>query len=279
MERTIGELASRPVISVETETPVIEALKLMSAQRISCIIVLLNGEPVGILTERDVVFAANWVIGQPALRIREVMSKPVLTVSSELSVADAYRLFRENNIRHLVVLGEQMELAGIFTQTDLVRALSGALFSEDQQVSLLMSSQVRHVSTEVTARHALSLMASHAISGVVVLQGQCPVGVFSERDVVRLVAAGADLSSLSVDVVMTSPVVTISADALPTHAIALMRNHDVRRLLVVNEEGGMAGVLTQTDLSRILDHRQSVLAGSLISQAKNSERGAGLSVN
>ncbi|NJC87269.1 MAG: CBS domain-containing protein [Desulfuromonas sp.] len=279
MNRTIGELASRPVISVEAETPVIEALKLMSAQRISCIVVLLKGEPIGILTERDVVFAANWVIGQPALRIREVMSKPVLTASAELTVDDAYRQFRENGIRHLVVLGEQMELAGIFTQTDLVRALSGSIFSADQQVSLLMSCQVRHVSTEATARQALALMASHAISGVVVIEGKRPVGVFTERDVVRLVAAGVDLSSLSVEVVMTSPVVTIPASALPTHAIDLMRSHDVRRLLVVNEEGAMSGVLTQTDLSRILDHRESVLAGSLMSQAKTAGFGTGLSVN
>ncbi|MCM2264292.1 MAG: CBS domain-containing protein [Desulfuromonadales bacterium] len=279
MERTIGELASRPVISVEAETPVIEALKLMSAQRISCIVVLLKGEPVGILTERDVVFAANWVIGQPALRIREVMSKPVLTASSELTVEDAYRLFRENGIRHLVVLGEQMELAGIFTQTDLVRALGGSIFSEDQKVSLLMSSQVRHVSPEVNARHALSLMASHAISGVVVIEGKSPIGVFTERDVVRLVAAGADLSSLSVDMVMTSPIVTIATSALPTHAIDLMRSHDVRRLLVVDEAGVLAGVLTQTDLSRILDHRESVLADRLVGQAKPFEHGAGLPVN
>jgi len=279
VERTIGELASRPVISVEAETPVIEALKLMSARRISCLVVLFNGESVGILTERDVVFAANWVIGQPALRIREVMSKPVLTASSETTVAGAYRLFRENGIRHLVVLGEQMELAGIFTQTDLVRAFSGAIFSGAHKVSLLMSSQVRHVSPEVTARHALSLMASHAISGVVVIEGERPVGVFSERDAVRLVAAGVDLSRLPVGTVMTSPVVTIPASAPSTHAIDLMHNHDVRRLLVLNEEGVLAGVLTQTDLSRILDHRESVLAERMMRSAIPAAHGVGLPVN
>lgn len=279
MERTIGELASHPVVSVEAETPVIEALQLMSARRISCIVVVLNAEPVGILTERDVVFAANWVIGQPSLRIREVMSKPVLTVPAELPVTEAYRLFRENGIRHLVVLGEQMELSGIFTQTDLVRAFQDSLFTDAHDVSLLMSSQVRQVSPAMTARHALSMMASHAISGVVVVDDQQPVGCFTERDVVRLVAAGADISSQQVGAVMTTPVVSIPAAASPMRAIDLMRDHNVRRLVVMDAQGDMAGILTQTDLSRILDQHSDELDVRLAALANSSAHNAGLSVH
>jgi len=258
MDCTIGILASSPVISVESDTSVIDALKLMSARRISCIVVLFNGEPVGILTERDVVFAANWVIGQPALRIREVMSKPVLTAPSDCTVSEAYRLFRENHVRHLVVLGEQMELAGIFTQTDLVRALKGSIFAETQDVTPLMSRHVWQVSTQITARHALALMASHAISGVVVVEGSQPVGVFTERDAVRLVAGGIDLANLPVGAVMTRTVVTIPASARPEHAIDQMRNHEVRRLLVVDAAGALAGILTQTDLSRVFERHADV---------------------
>lgn len=279
MDRTIGELASRPVISVEAETPVIEALKLMSARRISCIVVLLNAEPVGILTERDVVFAANWVIGQPTLRIREVMSKPVLAAPAELSVTDAYRLFCENGIRHLVVLGEQMELSGIFTQTDLVRAFRDTIFTDAHNVSRLMTSQVRQVPPSVTARHALSVMASHAISGVVVVEGQRPVGCFTERDVVRLVAAGSDIASQSVGTAMTTPVVSIPAAASPMCAIDLMRDHNVRRLVVLDERGILAGVLTQTDLSRILDQRAMDLADCRAALPKASAHEAGFPVH
>jgi CBS domain-containing protein len=279
MDRTIGELASRPVISVEAETSVIEALKLMSARRISCILVLLNAEPVGILTERDVVFAANWVIGQPSLRIREVMSKPVLAAPAELLVTEAYRMFRENGVRHLAVLGEQMELSGIFTQTDLVRAFHETIFTGAHDVSLLMSSQVRQVSPTVTARHALSMMASHAISGVVVVEEQQPVGCFSERDVVRLVAAGADIANLPVGSVMTTPVVSISPAASAMSAIDLMRDHNVRRLVVLDERGALAGVLTQTDLSRILEQRAVALVDCLASAPKSSGQGAGLSLH
>lgn len=279
MKRSIGELASRPVISVEADMQVIEALRLMSARRISCLVVLLNGESVGILTERDVVFAANWVIGQPSLRVREVMSKPVLTAPATLSLSGAYHLFRENAIRHLVVLGERMELDGIFTQTDLVRAFREELFAEVRDVSVLMSRLVRQVSPEVTARQALAVMASHAISGVVVVDGRSPVGVFTERDAVRLVAAGVDVASLTVGNVMTTPVLTIPASASPGMAIDLMRDHEVRRLLVMNEEGALAGILTQSDLSRILDGRDLTLFDSLARETNPAADRAGCFLN
>lgn len=279
MDRTIGELSSRPVISVEAETPVIEALRLMSARRISCLAVLLNGEPVGILTERDVVFAANWVIGQPTLLVREVMSKPVLTAPCELPVFEAYRLFRENGIRHLLVLGAQMELTGIFTQTDLVRAFRQSIFSGIRQVSQLMSCKVRQVSPQTTARQALALMASHAISGVVVVEEDRPVGIFTERDAVRLVAAGADLAALPVSVAMTAPAVTISAAASPVYAIDLMRDHNVRRLLVMNEGGRVAGILTQTDLCRVLELQGNATAARPMGLPGNAVVDAGLTIH
>lgn len=260
MDRCIGMLSTRPVISVEADTLIIDALKMMSAHCISCVVVLRNDEPIGILTERDVVFAANWVIGQPSLRVREVMSKPVLTVPADLPLVEAYQLFREHRIRHLVVLNAQMELDGIFTQTDLVRACRGAFFAKTADVSALMTRNVWSVTPQMTARHALSVMARHAISGVVVGEGAQPVGVFTERDVVRLVADGVDLATLMVGAVMTKAVVTIPASASPGRAIDLMREQEVRRLLVVNEAGMLAGVLTQTDLSRVLEHQEETVA-------------------
>ena len=260
MERTIGMMATRPVISVEADAPVIEALKLMSAHCISCIVVQRSDEPAGILTERDVVFAANWVIGQPSLRVREVMSKRVLAVPADLPLVEAYQLFREHGIRHLVVLGAQLEPAGIFTLTDLVRACRGTFFVDTPDLKSLMSGNVWKVSHQVAARHALAVMARHAISGVVVTDGEQPVGVFTERDVVRLVAAGADLATLAVAEVMTKSLVTIPVQASPSRAIELMREHEVRRLLVVDEKGMLAGVLTQTDLSRVLERHETALA-------------------
>jgi len=263
MKRTIGKYASRPVVAVDSEASVQDALQLMSENRISCIVVLAHDEPVGILTERDIVFAANWLLGQPDLLVKEVMNKPVMTASEDISIYQAYQTFCEHRIRHLVVLDARLNMVGIFTQTDLVRALSDKSFPGYNDVSSLMSPQVLQVDFDVPARYALSLMARRSVSGIVVMKDGQPAGMFTERDVVNHIAHGIDLGSVAVGEVMSQRVVSTLVTTTPQESIGLMLKQSIRRLLVVDSVGKMAGILTQTDVGRVLDNQDPGLLGQI----------------
>lgn len=263
MKQVIGSYATRPVFSVEVEASVQEALQLMCEKHISCIVVLSHNEPIGILTERDVVFAANWLLGQPGLLIKEVMNKPVMTASENMPVVQAYKVFSQHKIRHLVVLDGRLDMVGVFTQTDLVRSLREQVFDGVSDVRHLMSPQVLHVPPDVPARYALSLMARRSVSCVVVVEQGQPVGMFTERDVVRYIAQGVDLATVSVGSVMSARVTSTPEKTPPLDVIGLMRKKSVRRLLMVDEQGRMAGILTQTDIGRILDQQQGLVGGLL----------------
>lgn len=264
MKRTIGKFATYPVAAVESEARVQEALQLMCDRRISCVIVLSHNEPIGILTERDVVFAANWLLGQPDLLVKEVMNKPVMTASEDMVVSQAYRIFCQHKIRHLVVLDARLEMVGIFTQTDLVRSLKEKAFDGLNDVSCLMSPQVLHVAPEVPARYALSLMARRSVSCVVVVEKGRPLGMFTERDVVRCIAKGIDLAVIPVGEVMSTSLYSTPLTTAPHETIGMMLKKSIRRLLVVDERGEMAGILTQTDIGRALDRQESGLIGRLL---------------
>ncbi len=255
MKQTIGKFATQPVVTVEVEATVQAALQLMSDKCISCVLVLSHDEPIGILTERDVVFAANWLLGQPDLLIKEVMNKPVMTASEDMTVAQAYQVFCQHKIRHLVVLDAHLDMVGIFTQTDMVRSLREKAFDGVNDISPLMSSQVLHVAPDVPARYALSLMARRSVSCIVVVENNQPVGMFTERDVVRYVARGVDLSAVSVGSVMSTSIVSTPLRTAPYDTIGVMLKKSIRRLLVVDERGEMTGILTQTDIGRVLDQQ------------------------
>ncbi|MCK4536865.1 MAG: CBS domain-containing protein [Desulfuromonadales bacterium] len=252
MRSKVGRLASSPVISVDIECLVSEGLQLMCARSVSCLIVLSGGEPISILTERDVVFAANWMLGQADLRIGQVMNKQVMTINKGMTVQEVCEVFRGNSVRHLVVVDSRGQATGIFTRSDLVRIMEKSAFAGMSDVSGLMSAKVWHVEPETTARYALSIMARHAISGVVVVKGGKPIGIFTERDVVRMITSGSDLTNYPVGDVLTSPAVCIAVGTAPRQAIALMQNKSVRRLVVLDSLGEMVGILTKTDLSRSL---------------------------
>ena len=256
MKQTIGKFSTQPVVAVDVEATVQEALQLMSDHCISCIIILSHDEPIGILTERDVVFAANWLLGQPGLLIKEVMNKPVMTASEDMTVAQAHQVFCQHEIRHLVVLDARLDMVGIFTQTDLVRSLREKAFDGVDDISHLMSSQVLQVTPDVPARYALSLMARRSVSCIVVVENGQPVGMFTERDVVRHIAKGIDLSTVPVGSVMSNSIVSTPVLTAPYDTVGVMLKKSIRRLLVVDECGEMAGILTQTDIGRVLDQQE-----------------------
>jgi CBS domain-containing protein len=267
MKQTIGQYSTYPVVAVEAEATVQEALQLMSEKRISCIVVLSCGEPIGILTERDVVFAANWLLGQKDILIKEVMNKPVMTASEDMTVSQAYQVFCQHEIRHLIVLDARLEMAGIFSQTDLLRSLREQAFDGINDVSLLMSPQVLHVTPDISARYALSLMARRSVSCIVVMEDNQPVGIFTERDVVRCIAEGVDMSETPVGAVMSPSVISTPSTTAPHDTIGLMLKKSIRRLLVVDECGEMTGILTQTDIGRVLDRQEPGFISRLLGGA------------
>lgn len=112
------------------------------------------------------------------------------------------------------------------------------------RVSGVMGVRLVTASPEETAQAAVARMVAESVGAVAVCQGPRVVGIFTERDVLRLAATGADLASLSVGQVMTAPVVSVSPwdDLL---AVAhLMGARRIRHLPVVEGDNllGMVGI-------------------------------------
>lgn len=100
---------------------------------------------------------------------------------------------------------------------------------------------------EQTIREAALLMEQAGVGCLAVLDGHVPIGVVTDRDLVRRGMARDLSSEARVDGVMTAPVVTIPAEADLHDAFALFRSHAVRRLLVVSGED-FVGTVSVDDL-------------------------------
>ncbi len=120
------------------------------------------------------------------------------------------------------------------------------------RVRELMTVGVVTVEPEDTVATALRRMIDHDIGAVVVVEGERPVGVFTERDVTRRVLTDRDLLERPVGEVMSSPVVTTEPDAEIVFVFETMNERKIRRLPVV-EGGRLVGILTERDLLRWVD--------------------------
>lgn len=102
-----------------------------------------------------------------------------------------------------------------------------------------------------------------------------PVGILTDRDlVVRVLTAdGHDTDALVVDNVMTPTLVTVPEHESLFDAVKKMRSFGVRRLPVVNEHGGLEGLLTFDDLIDVVAEELSDLS-ALVSREQKREREA-----
>ncbi|MDD2991674.1 MAG: DUF294 nucleotidyltransferase-like domain-containing protein [Zoogloea sp.] len=117
---------------------------------------------------------------------------------------------------------------------------------------------------DVTVRDALHLMAAERVGSIVVVDGEAarPLGVLTQRDIIeRVVLPGGDLEE-AVAGVMTGGVVSLPLTASAHLARLILARHDLRRLVVVNDDGAFVGVVSRGDLyaSRSLDGEDLVEA-------------------
>ncbi len=106
------------------------------------------------------------------------------------------------------------------------------------------------ITPDETVRDAAKVMVSKGIGFLVVVDSSDPrklLGVISERDVIRAVASNKENSK--VEELMTREVVTVRDTDTLYKAAKLMKEHSIRHLVVVNEEGIPVGVLSIRDLT------------------------------
>ncbi len=119
----VGELISGKLIYISSEDNVIKAAALMRENNISSLLVKHKGDFVGIVTEKDII---NKVVAEELypgdIKVNEIMSKDLVTVSKNESIEEAAKLMRKKGVRRLVVL-EDERIVGIITETDIAKHL------------------------------------------------------------------------------------------------------------------------------------------------------------
>ncbi|HSK60617.1 MAG TPA: CBS domain-containing protein, partial [Actinomycetospora sp.] len=105
------------------------------------------------------------------------------------------------------------------------------------------------IESDRTVREAAELMRSSDIGDVVVVDGGRPVGIVTDRDlVVRVLATGGDPDDAVRTACSTDLVTAAPGDSLED-ASRLMRQHDLRRLPVVDGGGALVGIVSLGDLA------------------------------
>jgi len=121
-QKKVIEVASRDLITLGPDLSIKEAAQILTRGGIEGAPVLDGEEVVGILTLSDITKAIAQ--NKEHLKVKNIMSDEIITVESDMMIADAVEVMNQNNIGRLIVLDEKGRPIGIVTRTDLLNKIA-----------------------------------------------------------------------------------------------------------------------------------------------------------
>ena len=201
----------------------------------------------------------------PLVFARDVMSRQVVSIPPTADFAEALALQLDRQIHALPVV-DQDRLVGMICSRDFLREFSyGELnCSRDPVSQLLKGPAAPPLAPEATLDEALLAMHETGVACLAVAQGDCPIGVLSQRDIVREKCRLEEQAEYFqemrpgetvVRVVRNSP--AIRSGQRLCEAAAAMVEHTLPAVTIVNQSNRLLGLVTEDDLLRVLYDAQA----------------------
>lgn len=267
---------SKKPISILKRSSISEVIKKLLEYDLSRLIVVEDGKPIGIITEKDVglfLFSETTRQGLDDIPITKIM-KPILFVDESQSPEKSAKTMIENGVSSLTI-GSDVELKGIFTKTDLVKYYLNNISDENKVVDYMTHDYI-NTHTAAPLFKVVRKMLEKKISRVIVKdQNEHPVGVISFRNLFRISIelgdAEEDLENTALEQirkgflseegfgnislardVMTKGLIPIKFNQSLSDACKLILENNVSGLVVLDGNESIAGIISKTDIVKAL---------------------------
>ncbi|WP_417811098.1 EAL domain-containing protein [Thalassospira alkalitolerans] len=257
---TVGTISPGTVLRCAPETTLARAIEMMREVNCSSIIITKDNLPVGIWTEKDCLALPTDCVHALDEPISNWMSAPVHSISLHASPEAAMVRMRERHVRHLVTIDEKNRLAGIISQSDLIRhqgslrtlgegdvgdAIRRTTIFVDGDISM---SELRARMHEAKCDCAIIYDPTVKTEQVSVLDH---AGIITERDILQNLANGGHARP-AIDIA-SHPLHVIAAKTSLSDARDTMLNENIRHLAVIDDTRNVIGVLSFADLLEFIE--------------------------
>ncbi len=241
----ISQILRHELLECAPQTTVAEAAGRMHQARCGSILVVELGEVRGIWTERDAL-ALNFSDPESIhLPVSRVMSTPVKTVRETDTVADAAIRFKQERLRHLLVVDRDGRRLGIVSQTDIVNHQGVEFYVHMRDVGSVLKSAPLQVPGSMPVAEAVQRLRE-ARSDAAIVEHNGHLGILTGRDVLRLI--GQESLNCSAGEVATFPLITVPRSSTLYHTRKIFNDRRIRHLGVMDEHGRITGLLSYADI-------------------------------
>ncbi|MBD1829017.1 CBS domain-containing protein [Microcoleus vaginatus GB1-A2] len=242
------------------DTPLKVAIAAMTQASASCILIAQGQQLLGIFTERDVVKITASEIPLAGMVISEVMTENPIAISLDKAgnIFRVLSILRSKRIRHLPLTDKRGNLLGAITCESIRQILKPGDLLKMWRAEEIMTTEVIVTSTSTSVLEVAKQMTTQRKSCIVICtdsdnKRQKPVGIITESDIVKFQVSGLDFAGTPAAAAMSFPLMLLQVKATLWQAHQFMLQQGIRRLVVVDEGGYLAGIVTQSTLLHALD--------------------------
>lgn len=255
----IEKAINRNPLVVKPDDILSDVINLMAMGKHSCALIIKQ-QLVGILTEKDIVQLIAAGIFVQHLPIKEVMNKKTITLKLD-QIDDIFSILsqlRYHQIHHLPIVDQSNQLFGVITPKMIQRILRPINLLKIRKVREVINHKVIHTTANIPLLEIAQLMTINQVSCVVITHTEKPaklkpLGMITEQDIISLRAQGLDFTHTKVQEVMSSPMIVTQANESLWAAHKLMQYHHLHRLVIVDQNGYLVGLVNQTNIMQVLE--------------------------
>ncbi|WP_458701166.1 EAL domain-containing protein [Sulfurospirillum sp. 1307] len=228
--------------------------------------------PIGILTERDILFLYEQSIDFKTTNAYKYATKYLIKAHKERKLEYALNFMVDHNIRRVIIVDNSKRYLGTVEQEEIVFAFESCENKNNLKIYEVLMNESKALSVQIdeTLENAIWIMKEHKIGSILVNDGLKSVGILTESDILILAKDKINKKE-KVSKFMHSPIYKISIKDSLTDCVNLMKEKNIRRVVVeeVIEESGkiVDYIITTKDiLNNLQGNYSKFLEKKLLSQ-------------
>ncbi len=242
----VGSIATTSVVSIDIDNKISDAMKKMFNNEHRNILVI-DGDIFRIMRVTDILNMKSRDIDMDS-SLKNIELPLVPVINKEKTVLHTLE-YLNCEVEYICAVDDDGELFGLISHTDIISSIDPDTLMDNFCLLdfLKLGKRAKWVSKELKTAELLCDMAKNSFESVIVIENLKPIGIFTTKDVIRVIEKNEDLSK-PISTYMSSPVETIGKDCSVKEALEFLKKKHYKRVVVVDDEGKMSGVISQKEL-------------------------------
>jgi len=269
---TLYDICTKSVVSIKKEYMLKDAIALMYENSLRDVVIVDDeSHPVGILTISDIIKAQE----ENSLfdKVENVSLIPCLAEHKDFCVKDIIAKYGVD-FYYICLIDkfDNNKLVGIVSKTDIISNYDPKVLAEYEQVSSLFNGQnINFVHHNMPTKEAIALLQNDLDNALIVIKDKKPVGIVTVKDVLKIFANNLP-QDIEISNYMSSPLQTLPKSTTIKKAISFLKERHFKRAIIEDDNGGILGIITQSELTRFLYNKWMELSRQSMDMAREFEK-------